>query len=131
MSERTNAKRLEKSLRRLKSVLPEGMHFEYEEYDFSDGRPDYATLNLISSQELEYDLEEAIRTSLGEVNSGVRADMRIIDRHESGDGKHVYVAEIVPLEDVLKEDWASVTEDYLHRLPKALKEFWMKRGKRK
>lgn len=126
MATRTNERRLEGDIIKLRQSLPEGMHLTTKPYHFPvEGRPNYFALELTLKERLKADLESYVNTRL----SSIRAVMRFIGYHDIEDGRVRYSAEIVPNSNVKHPEMAIVTEEFLHSLPPVLRNFWMSQYK--
>ena len=97
----------------------------YTPLEIDDDGINYATITLTTTRDLANGLEEQINNELSAQN-GIWAKIRFIDIAEGSRGKTTYVAEIVP-QTKNKDEWQRITDDYLHRLPKVLKNIRKKR----
>lgn len=112
---------------KLRDYLGHFGEFSYIGPDFTDlhlGRFNYATIMLVTTQEIAEDLEGFVNSQLTEAN-GIPASLRMTALNELEDGKYKHCAEIVLRETVprTQRDYYEATQEYLHRLPKVIKEF--------
>ena len=119
---------MEKTVNRVISYLRNfgKVKFDSPNFDSRDS-VNYATIEIVTTEGLAHGLEEEINSHLSRTN-GSRAFIRFIDVEELGGGKFKYAAEVVPYEDVPFSEWMEATRDFLHRLPKVVKNYRYKNG---
>lgn len=90
---------------------------------------DFAGVELITSEEIERDLLEELNSHLRE-STGSPASLRAIEWATFRDNKFKYVIEIVPYGFVPINRYAEATARVLRDLPRLIKNYRMKKGKR-
>lgn len=114
--------------RKIVSYLRNLGDVSFYEGDFSSlDSINYPSIELTTRDGLAEGLEAFVNSSLSKEN-GLRAYLRLIGLHDFGNGLIKYSGEIVPYEDVPFNEWEEATDEFLHRLPKAVKEFRFKNG---
>lgn len=94
----------------------------FRDLRMSDGTIDYATITFVTREELAEGLEEEISSRMTRQN-GYRADLRFIALHDFENGKFKYAVEVVPHEEIPRAEWQEVTEDFLQKLRKVVKNY--------
>lgn len=97
--------------------------------NFEDGN-DYATITLETTNKLAEGLELEINSEMSAEN-GFRAYIRFIDIHEIDEKRRIYAAEIVPHKNVKLDQRYDATNDFVHRLPRVIKNYIKKNPMRK
>ena len=122
MDHKKSAGRVE---RILKSI---GFKCKYLDYNFLEREHDYAGFELECPKKFTEGLEKAINSDFSTQNGEITG-VRLIDKKEVSDGRLVYILEIYPRRRLTKDKLAGATDEFLHSLPKAVKNYLMKSKK--
>ena len=90
---------------------------------------DYASITLVTREQLASTLEGSINSSLNEL-SGARCSIRFIGAATYDNGHYTYVIEIVPCETVPFHQWSEATDEYLQRLGRTIDDIGIKNPRR-
>ncbi|MBU0907033.1 MAG: hypothetical protein KKD18_01460 [Nanoarchaeota archaeon] len=107
------------------------INVQYRPPNFSDGQEEFAMIELTTSRQLQEAMVNEINARLNRDN-GYEAQLRIIDYGTEIDGRIHYAAEVVPFEDVTSaERKVLATQQFLHSLPRTVKNLRCKHNRRK
>jgi hypothetical protein len=103
-----------------------GARFTDAEF-YEDGRiKDYPAIELIAEQKFKDGLDHHINSNLNEEKGGHRAYLRFIALAEEKNGKFLYLAEVIPQDNVPLREVKDVFKNYLRSLPRTLDDFRQK-----
>ena len=91
-----------------------------------DGSVEYAGIEVIMRDGIARRLLDDLNGHLAS-ESGSRANLRLIELSDVGEGKKRYLFEIIPYSFVSRGEYPSASEEVLGRLPKLVSNFRMRR----